>query len=162
MLDKLLGREISGVFSRQMLVSLINLNVNDPEHAKETDLTANDARLLRGALTYKDRKVGDVMTPLANVFSVSEDAATLWKQIVAYFLEQGGLYLREVRADKCTITVQKDGGTWESGFVVKVRVFAVNAEKGLLGVVWCRRRGSAVACHVAWCRFRSRFAQPLD
>ena len=74
-LDKLLGREISGVFSRQMLVSLINLNVNDPEHAKETDLTANDARLLRGALTYKDRKVGDVMTPLANVFSVSEDAS---------------------------------------------------------------------------------------
>ena len=74
-LDKLLGREISGVFSRQMLVSLINLNVNDPEHAKETDLTANDARLLRGALTYKDRNVGDVMTPLANVFSVSEDAS---------------------------------------------------------------------------------------
>ena len=52
-LDKLLGREISGVFSRQMLVSLINLNVNDPEHAKETDLTANDARLLRGALVQR-------------------------------------------------------------------------------------------------------------
>ena len=54
-LDKLLGDEISNVFTRQGLMQLIQLNVMDPEHAKESGLTKEDGRLLGGALTYKDR-----------------------------------------------------------------------------------------------------------
>lgn len=71
LLDLLLGEEISGVYTRQGLIELIKLNVNSAAHAKESGLTTDDARLLGGALTFKDRSVGEVMTPLRSLFSVS-------------------------------------------------------------------------------------------
>ena len=63
-LDSCLGREISGDFSRTELLSLIHMNVQDPHRAKMTGLTELDGKLLSGALTFRDRTVGDVMTPL--------------------------------------------------------------------------------------------------
>ena len=68
LLDHLLGDEISGVFTRKGLLELIKLNVNSPEHAKESGLTKADGRLLGGALTFKEKVVGQVMTPLVDVF----------------------------------------------------------------------------------------------
>ena len=46
-LDKLLGDEISNVFTRQGLMQLIQLNVMDPEHAKESGFAfkSTNARL---------------------------------------------------------------------------------------------------------------------
>ena len=38
-LDKVLGEEISGVYTRQGLLGLIKLNVLSPKHAKESGLT---------------------------------------------------------------------------------------------------------------------------
>lgn len=73
LLDRLLGREISGVFTRKGLLALIRLNVEDPHHAKESGLTQEDGRLLGGALMYKDRTIGDVMTPLQAVFALPMD-----------------------------------------------------------------------------------------
>jgi len=73
-LDWALGQEISGVYTRQGLFELIKLNVTDPAHLAASDLTAEDARLLGGALTFKDRRVGEVMTPLNKVFSLPIDA----------------------------------------------------------------------------------------
>jgi metal transporter CNNM len=69
-LDKLLGDEITGVYTRQGLFELIKLNIHSAKHAKESGLTREDGRLLGGALTFKDRKVGEVMTPLESVFSL--------------------------------------------------------------------------------------------
>lgn len=69
-LDKLLGGEMSADYTRNELVSLIKLNVDDPERAKNTGLTESDGNILRGALTYKERKIEDVMTPIAKVFSL--------------------------------------------------------------------------------------------
>ena len=54
-LDGCLGREISGDFNRKELLSLVQLNSQDPERAKKTGLTPQDGKLLGGALTFKDR-----------------------------------------------------------------------------------------------------------
>ena len=70
LLDKVLGDEISGVFTRQGLFELIKLNVESAPHAKSSGLTEADGRLLSGALTFKDRTVGEVMTPLSQVYSL--------------------------------------------------------------------------------------------
>lgn len=72
LLDCILGREISGVFSRQMLLELVSLNVDDEEHAKQSGLTKEDGKLLKGALTFKDRMLGDVMTPLDSCYFLPE------------------------------------------------------------------------------------------
>jgi len=69
-LDRILGDEISGVFTRQGLIELIKLNVESAAHAKGSGLTKADGRLLGGALTFKDRTVGEVMTPLSQVYSL--------------------------------------------------------------------------------------------
>lgn len=70
LLDRLLGREISGVFSRQGLLALVKLNVEDAAHAAESGLTAADMKLVSGALTYQDQTVEDVMTPLEDCFTL--------------------------------------------------------------------------------------------
>ena len=71
LLDYLLGREISSVLSRTMLLELININLEETH--KGSGLTSEDGKLLKGALTFKDRSVGDVMTPLPNCYFLSED-----------------------------------------------------------------------------------------
>jgi len=72
-LDKVLGDEISGVYTRQGLFQLIKLNVLSPTHANESGLTKEDGRILGGALMYSTRKVGEVMTPIGDVFALSID-----------------------------------------------------------------------------------------
>ena len=74
LLDYVLGEEISSVFTRNGMLALIRLNVESSEHRKMSGLTAGDARLMGGALTYKDQMCGDVMTPIANVFSLPAEA----------------------------------------------------------------------------------------
>ena len=73
-LDKVLGDEISGVYTRQGLFELIKLNIESIAHNKENDLTQADGRLLMGALQFKDTVAGFVMTPLSRVFSLPETA----------------------------------------------------------------------------------------
>lgn len=70
LLDKLLGDEISGVFTRQGLLELVKLNVESSEHAKASGLTKADGRLLGGALTFKEKAVAEVMTPLEDVYAL--------------------------------------------------------------------------------------------
>lgn len=70
LLDRLLGDEISGVYTREGLFQLIKLNVESAAHAKGSGLTKEDAKILGGALTFKDTLIGDVMTPLSRIFSL--------------------------------------------------------------------------------------------
>ena len=69
-LDRVLGREISGVFSRKELLTLININVAQPQ----SNINAGDAKLLGGALTYRDRCIADVMTHMSAIFALPEEA----------------------------------------------------------------------------------------
>ena len=68
LLDSLLGREVSAVYTKTELLSLIELNVHDEEHAKQSGLTVEDGKLLKGALTFRKRVVSTAMTPLDATF----------------------------------------------------------------------------------------------
>ncbi len=70
LLDKVLGKEITAVFTRQGLVELVRLNLESKDHFKQNDLELADGKVILGALQYRDRTVGDVMTPLAQCFSL--------------------------------------------------------------------------------------------
>lgn len=75
LLDRLLGAEIGSVYTREGLMQLVKLNVESAAHAKESGLTSEDARLLGGALTFRDRTVGEVMTPIERVYMLPIDTA---------------------------------------------------------------------------------------
>lgn len=87
-LDKILGREMGGIYSRGELLALINMNTADPERAKATGLTTDDGKLLLGALTYSKRLASEIMTPISEVFSISNDAI-LDKTTVYKMLQHG-------------------------------------------------------------------------
>ena len=88
LLDRMLGREISGVFSRHGLLALVRLNLTDKAHNEQSGLTSQDGKLLVGALSYADVQVGDVMTPLERVFSLPYDA-TLDHSTIVTVLNKG-------------------------------------------------------------------------
>lgn len=60
LLDRLLGREVSAVFSRRGLLALVRLNVDSDAHAGESDVTQHDARLIAGAITYQVPPLGSI------------------------------------------------------------------------------------------------------
>lgn len=80
-LDYLLGGEVSAAYQRSELVSLIKLNVENAAHAAQSGLTANDGKLLTGALTYKEKLVSDTMTPMKQVFALPDDAVLDWPTV---------------------------------------------------------------------------------
>jgi len=88
LLDYILGREISGVLTRKGLLALIKLNLESEAHRKETGLSAADGRVLTGALTFKDRTVGDVMTPLEHCYCLPH--STLLDQKTLLSILSGG------------------------------------------------------------------------
>ena len=88
LLDRLLGAEVSGVYTRQGLFQLIKLNAESAVHAKESGLTKEDAKILGGALTFQDRSVSDVMTPLSRCFSLPIDTI-LDRQAFLDILQKG-------------------------------------------------------------------------
>ena len=64
---------MSAVYTKNELHSLIRLNVEDPRRQIESGLTAEDGKLLSGALTFKDKTVDSSMTPWDSVFSLPAD-----------------------------------------------------------------------------------------
>lgn len=70
-LDKALGHEMPTLYSKKELVSMLE------EHSKDSgsDVQAHEERIARGALTYGDKKIEDVMTPRSVVMFLDADAA---------------------------------------------------------------------------------------
>lgn len=60
-LDKVLGEELRTIYSKQELMKIIE----DHEDANESELDEDEERIIKGALTYSDKLVKDVMTPRA-------------------------------------------------------------------------------------------------
>lgn len=58
-LDKLLGEELPTVFSRGELIKVIE----EHENTSDSDLDEDEERIVKGALTFSNVKVSDVMTP---------------------------------------------------------------------------------------------------
>ncbi len=59
LLDKVLGDELPTIYSKQELIKLIE----EHEDAGESDIDEDEERILKGALTFSDKKVVDIMTP---------------------------------------------------------------------------------------------------
>jgi len=68
-LDRLLGAEPSGAYTRHHLISLINMNAANPE----SDITKEDLKIVGGALGYKDHGVEGIMTPTNCIFSLQDN-----------------------------------------------------------------------------------------
>ncbi len=58
-LNKTLGDELSTIYSRQELMKIIE----EHEDAGESDIDADEERIIKGALTFSEKLVKDVMTP---------------------------------------------------------------------------------------------------
>ncbi len=58
-LDKLLGEEIPTIYSKKELVKLIE----DHEDLKGSDIDADEERIIKGALSFSNKKARDIMTP---------------------------------------------------------------------------------------------------
>ncbi|KAH8071210.1 DUF21-containing protein [Aureococcus anophagefferens] len=104
LLDYVLGGEMSAVFTKNELKSLILLNVEDPKRQAQSGLTSEDGRILAGALTFKDRKVADVMTPLDSTFALPRNAV-LSAATVAEILRSGHTRIPVVLPDNAAEVV---------------------------------------------------------
>eukprot|EP00929_Paragymnodinium_shiwhaense_P058045 TRINITY_DN29078_c0_g1_i3.p1 TRINITY_DN29078_c0_g1~~TRINITY_DN29078_c0_g1_i3.p1 ORF type:complete len:241 (-),score=43.38 TRINITY_DN29078_c0_g1_i3:197-919(-) len=61
------------MYSRGELLALIKLNTTDPERAAQAGLTTSDAKLMEGALSYRNKPVDGAMTPLSCLYSLPID-----------------------------------------------------------------------------------------
>lgn len=59
MLDKALGAELPDIYSKQELVKLIE----EHEDSHHSDVDEDEERIIKGALTFSDKKVRSIMTP---------------------------------------------------------------------------------------------------
>ncbi len=71
LLNKTLGDELPTIYSKQELVKI----VEEHEDAKESDLDQDEERIIKGALTFSDKKVRDIMTPhtVVTAFDAEEE-----------------------------------------------------------------------------------------
>lgn len=65
-LDKILGEEIPTIYSKKELVQLIE----DHEDSKKSDIDADEERIIKGALSFSQKKAEDIMTPRTAIFAI--------------------------------------------------------------------------------------------
>lgn len=63
LLDKVLGDEMPTVYSKKEIAKMIE----DHEDLKESDIDSDEERIIKGALSYSNKKVRDIMTPRTTV-----------------------------------------------------------------------------------------------
>jgi metal transporter CNNM len=66
LLDKTLGEEMPSIYSKKELMKI----VEEHEDLKESEVDADEERIIKGALSYSDKNVEDVMTPRTVVYAV--------------------------------------------------------------------------------------------
>ncbi len=68
-LDKVLGREMPTIYSKKEIAKMIE----DHEDSHDSDIDADEERILKGALSFSEKKVEDIMTPRSAIFSLEGD-----------------------------------------------------------------------------------------
>jgi metal transporter CNNM len=68
-LDKMLGEEMPSVYSKKELMKIIE----EHEGSKESDLDADEERIIKGALSYSGILVEQVMTPRTVVYAIEKE-----------------------------------------------------------------------------------------
>ncbi len=69
-LNKVLGDELPTIYSKQELMKIVEEHEDD----KKSDLDEDEERIIKGALTFSDKKVEDIMTPrtVVHMFEYSQ------------------------------------------------------------------------------------------
>ncbi|MCK5490863.1 MAG: HlyC/CorC family transporter [Candidatus Pacebacteria bacterium] len=83
-LDKGLGEEIATIYSRHELIKIIE----DHEDSNESDIDVDEELIIKGALSYSNKVVDDILTPRTEVFSLAYDQK-LTGNIVKNIFETG-------------------------------------------------------------------------
>ncbi len=73
-LDKVLGDEIPTVYSKNELMKIIE----EHEDSHQSDVDEDEERIIKGALSFSDKKAEDVLTPRTVLFAL-EESETLTK-----------------------------------------------------------------------------------
>jgi metal transporter CNNM len=68
-LDKILGEEMPIVYSKRELIKIIE----EHEDLPQAELDQDEERIIKGALTFSDKKVSQIMTPKKKVFALQKD-----------------------------------------------------------------------------------------
>ena len=69
-LDKALGDEMPSIYSKKELIKI----VQEHEDSKESDIDFDEERIIKGALSFSEKTVEDVMTPRTVVYALALDA----------------------------------------------------------------------------------------
>ncbi len=83
-LNKTLGKELATIYSKRELVKI----VEEHEDADESDIDADEERIIKGALTFSDKYVKDVMTP-RSVVTMFESSQKIDKEFLDTFRNSG-------------------------------------------------------------------------
>ncbi len=83
-LDHVLGDEMATIYSKKELIQIIK----EHEDSKESDLDADEERIVEGALSFSDRKVERIMTPRTVVYAL-EFNSILNKKLLNEIKEKG-------------------------------------------------------------------------
>lgn len=68
-LDKALGEEMATIYSKHELMKI----VEEHEGARESEIDADENRIIKGALSFSDKTAKDVMTPRTVIFSLEAE-----------------------------------------------------------------------------------------
>ena len=109
LLDWLLGREVGDILTKRMLLTKLRIEIEthaDAVQKQEKDVKAPDVivdtehvKLVAGALTFADKALEEVMTPLRAALCLPEDAI-LDRATLTEVLEQGHTRVPVYRGDK--------------------------------------------------------------
>ena len=113
-LNRILGSEMPTVYSKPELIKLIE----EHEDLKESEIDADEERIIKGALSYSDKKVEDIMTPRTEMFALKYDE-NLDKKTIAMIKNSGHSRIpvyKESRDEIIGILYVKDliGGKWDN------------------------------------------------
>lgn len=97
MLDILLGKEVLTVYSRSELLEMLKMQI---KLGGANDIDGEEAqKIAEGAMCFRDRKVGEVMTPIEDAYFLSADTRLGFQEIKEVF-ERGFSRVPVYRQDK--------------------------------------------------------------
>ncbi len=84
MLDKLLGDEVPNIYSRRELMKIIE----EHEGSEHSDIDVDEEKIIKGALSYSNKIVQNILTPRTEIFALQGDEK-LNKDIIKKIVEVG-------------------------------------------------------------------------
>jgi metal transporter CNNM len=133
-LDKILGKEMPMVYSKKELIKLIE----EHEDLTQSEIDEDEERIIKGALSFSDKTVADIMTPRTEMFALPAKQK-LNRRAMAAISRSG--YSRipvyeQTRDNIVGLLYVKDliGGGWEkktAGQAARKNVLFVESDKKL-------------------------------